>query len=306
MEKIIYILNLFLILYIIYREFCNKKGIENFENVTLGSADDQNAINKLAQIATQLMAGGVTIPGNMTVKGGSIATGEAPGQTPGTIVSNMGDSWGMLWGSNCALIGQKGKTMRFGFADAYNAAGWDEKVNIQPDGTMNTFAINARAPINAGNDISVGRDLHFPNATTIRGNQRLHISSNEILYLLPKSGVTIGREWGGNGNLNVQGNLTFNGEQVNVIYPAPWNHQWWTEKMASYFNRGEPDGIKREFLIIHPGGMDVNHSHRWTVWFVAIKQGRQVYFFEPHHRHENIPNPANHDSNDINWRRTIP
>jgi hypothetical protein len=158
----------------------------------------------------------------------------------------------------------------------------------------------------SGNTTVNGSKLITSNNNTIECGGRQHMSGPELLYILHKNGVVIGKEWGGNGNLNVQGNLTFNGEQVNVIYPAPWDHHWWTQRMASYFNRGEPDGIKREFLIIHPGGNDPNHSHRWTAYFVGIKQGRQVYFFEPHHRHQDIPNPANHDSNDHNWRRTIP
>ncbi|GFO97059.1 hypothetical protein ig2599ANME_1257 [groundwater metagenome] len=36
---------------------------------------------------------------------------------------------------------------------------------------------------------------------------RMHIYGTELLYLLNKSGVIIGKEWGGNGNLSVQGNI---------------------------------------------------------------------------------------------------
>jgi hypothetical protein len=149
--KIIVIVFMIFTTYLLYKLYADKYYREDFEGTAqnVGGVDDTNAINTLAQIAKNLMAGGVTVPGNMIVKGGSIATGDAPGQTPGTIVSNMGDSWGMLWGSNCALIGQKGKTMRFGFADAYNAAGWDEKMNIQPDGTVNIKGRNILAELDA-------------------------------------------------------------------------------------------------------------------------------------------------------------
>jgi len=50
-------------------------------------------------------------------------------------------------------------------------------------------------------------------ATTVRGgggNGRLHITGDERLYLLNKDGVIIGKEWGGNGNLSVQGTLSTN------------------------------------------------------------------------------------------------
>lgn len=36
---------------------------------------------------------------------------------------------------------------------------------------------------------------------------RLHISGGELLYLLNKSGVIVGKEWGGTGNLTVEGQL---------------------------------------------------------------------------------------------------
>jgi hypothetical protein len=47
------------------------KSVEPFEGSqqSLGGVDDTNAINTLAQIAKNLMAGGVTVPGNMTVQG---------------------------------------------------------------------------------------------------------------------------------------------------------------------------------------------------------------------------------------------
>ncbi len=44
------------------------------------------------------------------------------------------------------------------------------------------------------------------NAFTIRNDAgRMHIDGSELLYLLNKSGVIVGKEWGGNGNLTVQG-----------------------------------------------------------------------------------------------------
>jgi hypothetical protein len=51
--------------------------------------------------------------------------------------------------------------MRFGFADAYNAAGWDEKMRIQPDGTL----------IVAGRDILAELDQCIKNGQVIF-NQR--------------------------------------------------------------------------------------------------------------------------------------
>ena len=43
---------------------------------------------------------------------------------------------------------------------------------------------------------------------------RMHISGNERLYLLNKDGVIIGKEWGGNGNLQIQGSLYVQGRDI--------------------------------------------------------------------------------------------
>jgi len=125
--KIIVIIFLMILTYQIYQLNCTvyKDNFEGFEGTTqsLGGVDDTNAINTLAQIAKNLMAGGVTVPGNINVQG----------------------------------------------------------------------------------------DLVFPNQTTIKGAGRLHITGEELLYLLNKKGVMIGKEWGGTGDLNVQGNVGVGG-----------------------------------------------------------------------------------------------
>jgi len=55
------------------------------------------------------------------------------------------------------------------------------------------------------------------NGTTMYNKGRQNIHGEESLYLLNKSGVVIGKEGGGNGNLNVQGNL---GVGANI--PSDW------------------------------------------------------------------------------------
>jgi hypothetical protein len=69
-------------------------------------------------------------------------------------------------------------------------------------GTLNpTEALHVAGNIRADN-------LLLSNQAVISSSGRLHISGDEILYLLNKSGVTIGKEWGGTGDLRVQGNTT--------------------------------------------------------------------------------------------------
>ena len=52
-----------------------------------------------------------------------------------------------------------------------------------------------------------GGDIYMDNATKIYNRGRMHIHGEELLYLLNKSGVIIGKEWGGNGNLTVEGGI---------------------------------------------------------------------------------------------------
>lgn len=60
-----------------------------------------------------------------------------------------------------------------------------------------------------GIDIS-GGGITMDGGQTISSRGRLHIYGQELLYLLNMSGVVVGSEWGGNGNLTVEGNLTVN------------------------------------------------------------------------------------------------
>jgi hypothetical protein len=57
--------------YLLYKLYADKCYREEFEGTaqSVGGVDDTNAINTLAQIAKNLMAGGVTVPGNMTIQG---------------------------------------------------------------------------------------------------------------------------------------------------------------------------------------------------------------------------------------------
>jgi hypothetical protein len=135
-----------IIIYQIYLMNCRFNSIEGFEGSaqSVGGVDDTNAINTLAQIAKNLMAGGVTVPGNMNIQG----------------------------------------------------------------------------------------DLVFPNATTIKGAGRLHVGGEELLYLLNKAGVMIGKEWGGNGNLTVQGDVVVKGRNI-LAELDKLNSRWDGEKVKA-------------------------------------------------------------------------
>jgi hypothetical protein len=66
--------------------------------------------------------------------------------------------------------------------------------------------VEVNGPLQA-RSIRVHEDLQMGAARTITGDARLHITGAELLYILNKNGVVIGREWGGTGDLWVQGAL---------------------------------------------------------------------------------------------------
>jgi hypothetical protein len=78
-------------------------------------------------------------------------------------------------------------------------------------------------------NLRVNGEIQTPANHTIKCDGRQHMGGEELLYILNKSGVMIGKEWGGNGNLHVQGNTQVNGtintnskllEGGNALMPA--------------------------------------------------------------------------------------
>jgi len=70
----IYIISFIIFIIIILIIYCIQNNIENFEssppkNQSLTGIDDANSINTLAQISTQLIEGGLTVPGDMNLTG---------------------------------------------------------------------------------------------------------------------------------------------------------------------------------------------------------------------------------------------
>jgi hypothetical protein len=98
--KIIVIIFLMILTYQIYQLNCTvyKDNFEGFEGAqqSVGGVDDTNAINTLAQIAKNLMAGGVTVPGNMRVQG-DISTGEGKVSINNGTINLQSDGGGGLY-----------------------------------------------------------------------------------------------------------------------------------------------------------------------------------------------------------------
>lgn len=111
-----------------------------------------------------------------------------------------------------------------------SAANLKSRGNMQVDGGLNAngaiegnwlhsksdMQIDRNAQINGG--LNANGDISASNfkigsrftakVDTLSNTGRQHVYSGELLYLLPKSGVEVGKEWGGNGNLNAQGDIS--------------------------------------------------------------------------------------------------
>lgn len=138
---------------------------------------DVEAIRNLSEVATKLQAGGLTVPGNLTTTGTLITNGNL----------NIKDfSIGGSKANGIALSRKDGSATIFDFTDNKNYI----RGNTIIDGEITAN----------------GAKLFTPANNTIECAGRQHVTGPELLYLLNKNGVVIGKEWGGNGNLQVQGN----------------------------------------------------------------------------------------------------
>jgi hypothetical protein len=137
------------------------------------------------------MAGGVTIPGNMNIQGDLVFPNQTTIKGAGRL-HITGEELLYILNKKGVMIGKE----------------WGGDGNLQVQG--NQFV--------GGNitttSMTINGDLTFPNATTIKGAGRLHIGGEELLYLLNKAGVVVGKEWGGTGNLAVQGDLFVQGRNI--------------------------------------------------------------------------------------------
>lgn len=95
----------------------------------------------------------------------------------------------------------------------YNHGGVAEWVFGQKNSTSHDFILSKLVSgtetnyltVSSSGIVSIAGGLNLGSGQTIYSPGRLHIAGEELLYLLNKSGVVIGKEWGGNGELTVQG-----------------------------------------------------------------------------------------------------
>ena len=75
----------------------------------------------------------------------------------------------------------------------------DDHIALMPSGNV---GIGTAAPVKK---LDVNGDIQMAAGKTFYSPGRMHIHGEELLYLLHKNGVIVGKEWGGSGDLSVQG-----------------------------------------------------------------------------------------------------
>ncbi|MFW9949793.1 MAG: hypothetical protein ACFFKA_06675 [Candidatus Thorarchaeota archaeon] len=91
--------------------------------------------------------------------------------------------------------------------------------NLDVTNNTNTKDLNVSGAVKIGDKLYVAGAtdqagsyypgaINIPAAATIASQGRMHIMGPELLYLLNKDGVIVGKAWGGNGNLHVEGRLS--------------------------------------------------------------------------------------------------
>jgi hypothetical protein len=153
--KIIVIIFLMILTYQIYQINCVvfKDNFEGFEgsaqNVTSG-IDDTNAINTLAQIAKNLMAGGVTVPGNMRVSG-DISTGEGKVSiNNGTINLTSDGGGGLYFLKSGGVVGDKAWN-KLHTGDIFVNGNNNISGNLNAGGNVNVSGTTTTSVLNLGN-----------------------------------------------------------------------------------------------------------------------------------------------------------
>jgi len=150
----------------------------------------------------------------------------------GTHISN-GSEWGLYTGGWTSLVNVEANTGNTRIRGELNAAGGITTTNITASGNVNApnLATNTRVDslvnTNTLNDLKpktlwcadgeicnvpTGKvRVQFPGVGVMDSVGRMHVSSSNDLYLLPKNGVHLTKDWGASGNLTIHGNTDIKG-----------------------------------------------------------------------------------------------
>ena len=205
------ILNFVLILYLLYKDLTQQKehfdattdAIRTAINTRYGA--DVEAIRNLSDLASRLIAGGLTVPGNLGVNGDFVLSG-----------TNQ-------WVFHTPDDGRERMYIAPGIRDQNGSWNWGKSVTIDYDGTVTINGnLNVTGYINVtGNSTVTGNNNILGDLVLDGTNQWIFHTPNDgrtSLYIAPMTST--GHAWhkgleivGETGNLNVNGgNLNVNGD----------------------------------------------------------------------------------------------
>jgi len=132
----------------------------------------------------------------------------------------------------------------------------------------------------------------------ISASDRLHLSSPEHVFLLPKGGdVNVSKAWGGNGNLNVDGNLVMKGYQkyaLKIIKNIGYDAKLYLNEAVKDFSKDDPDGTTIKYLVVF------NNNTVLRIIDV-VKYGNQLFSFITY-----VPNGQSDYFSSVDWNSNIP
>ena len=230
---------------------------------------DIESIRTLSAVAKTLQDGAYTTPGNLTIKQKTKTSDQVLKITDNNNWVSLNSSLGK--GNYNPLVNDNDKGIIF--TDGQLETG---SLVIGPHSAeSNGLKINNKGNIGVGKqpsdnkldingNVGIDGNLTFNNISTITSNGRMHLNPSEILYLLPKSGVIIGKEWGGTGNLSIQGNLQLNGQNGSsgqILTSLGDNPPMWREpyKLISI------SGGSNNNVTVRGGDLDVVSSNKIKV-----------------------------------------
>ena len=242
MEKYLVILIVLFIVYYLYSCWTSQK-IEGFADaVSIDLADDKNAVNTLANMARDIMAGGFKVAGKLNVAD-DVTTEKAVVMTTGDKgfkILTEGDN--SCWRSNAgdnriALHKDHGNQTNFG-----------------PGGELRTVKLNLR-------------DKHYFNSDDDGWLRLRNKEANAYTNFAAKD------IWA-DGGLNVNGNVVVKGtlkRQLKVIEGVDFNGWQFLDKVAPDFSKTDPDGTSIGYLVIAKTGQVRRYEY--------VKIGDQIISF---------------------------
>jgi cytoskeletal protein CcmA (bactofilin family) len=222
--------NIVVVIFMIYVMF-RLPSVEQMSNIDKATEDkireiykiDTDAIRNLSNLAKDLTVNGkLTVPGGLEIKGDLKVDGNSEVLKQTTIHELYGGK--STWGGWRDIIVNGGHLMfnvgNKGYGMHSNNNGLHYKVNNawQPlhiyGGVHSIGNLSTSENLSVSKDINLGNDLRMQNSKTIHSTGRLHIHTQENIYLLSKGTTNVSKAWGGNGDLIVDNNINSKGQSV--------------------------------------------------------------------------------------------